>query len=438
MRGLTSTIISAVVLAGLVGYIYFYEWGRPAGSAEEREKAFQALEADNIEEIQIKAASGETSRLRKSDEGWQLTEPVKAEADASEATSIASNLSSLEIQRVVEENPGDLAQYGLNPPRVDVAFRVKDKKDFRHLFVGEKTPTGGDLYAKLQDDNKVFLISSYLDNTFNRTAFDLRDKSILEFERDKVDSLEIVNGKTTVQLTRGNNEWTITKPFTARGDYGSVESLVTRLSSGQMQRIVDPEGKDLKQYGLETPTLTATVATGSGRATLAFGSTQDGSVHAKDASRPMVFAVEESLVTDLRKDPSEFRRKDIFDFRSFNANRIEVKRGAETLAFERAKDKDGKDIWRNAAGQTVDTAKVEDFLTKLSNLRAQSFESSAPGALKSPELTVTVRFDEGKNETVALARSGADVYAARSDEPGAAKIDTTPYEDAIKALDALK
>jgi hypothetical protein len=438
MRGLTSTIIGAVVLAGLVGYIYLYEWDKPATTTEDKEKAFAAVEADSIEELQIKAASGETSHLRKGEKGWELVEPVKTEADASEATSVASNLGSLEIQRVVEENPGDLAQYGLNPPRVDVAFRVKNEKDFRHLLVGEKTPTGGDLYAKLQNDKKVFLISSFLDNTFNRTPFDLRDKSILEFDREKVDSVEITGGTEAVQLTRSGTEWKVSKPFSARGDYGAIEGLVTRLASGQMQRIVDTESKDPKAFGLDKPSLSAAVVSGSGRAVITFGATEGGSVYAKDASRPFVFAVEESLVTDLRKGAAEFRRKDVFDFRSFNATRVEVHRGPETIAVEKTKDKDGKEIWRSGDGQTLDTAKVEDFLTKLSNLRAQSFEASAPAALKFPELTVNVRFDQDKTESVSLSRSGTDVFAARGDEPGAAKVETTPYEDTLKALDALK
>ena len=437
MRGLTSTLIAAVVLVGLAGYIYFYEWDKPATTAEEKEKAFTGLQADAIEEIQIKAAGGETSHLRKGASGWELVAPVQAVADASEATSVTSNLGSLEIQRVVDENPGELAQYGLNPPRVDVAFRLKDAKDFRHLLVGEKTPTGGDLYAKLQNDKKVFLISSFLDNTFNRTPFDLRDKSILEFDREKVDALEITSGKDTIVLTRSGTEWNLSKPFSARGDYGTVEGLVTRISSGQMQRIVEGDGKDPK-LGLTKPALTVNVVSGSSRATLLFGATESGSVYSMDASRPIVFAVEEGLVNELRKTPADFRRKDVFDFRSFNATRVEIRRGSDTLTFEKSKDKDGKEIWRNAGGQTMDTAKMDDFLTKLSNLRAASYEATQPPAVKSPELTVTVQYEQGKTETVMLARSGTQGYAARSNEPGVAKVDTTPYEDVIKALDALK
>jgi hypothetical protein len=437
MKGLKSTIVLAVVLIGLGAYIFFVDSKRPEGATEAKDKAFAAIEPDNIEEVRIKSASGETAHVVKASQGWQIDNPVKADADPSEITSVTSNLVSLEIQRVVDENPADLGQYGLNPPRVDVAFRLKGEKDFRGLLLGEKTPTGGDLYAKLQNDKKVFLVSSFLDTTFNRTPFDLRDKKILAFDRDKVSSVEIMNAGTILQLARENNDWKMTKPVPARADYGTAEGLVTRLSSGQMQRIVENEATDLKKYGLDPPAAVATVATGSARASLALGKSEGGSTYAKDASRPIVFAVEDSLAADLKKDIGEFRRKDVFDFRSFNASRVEISRGPASWVFEKSKDKDGKDVWKDSTGKVIDTAKVEDVLTKLSNLRAQSFEATANPTLKTPETVVTASF-EGKSETVQFGRSGSDIFASRGDEPGTAKLETTSYEDALKALDALK
>jgi hypothetical protein len=437
MRGFKSTIAALVILIALGAYIYKYEWDTPASMVTDKEKVFASVQADAIEEVQIKAASGETARAAKASDGWQLVEPAKMEADASELSAVTSNLTSLEIQRVVEENANDLARYGLNPPRVDVGFRLKGEKDFRHLLIGDKTPTGSDLYAKLQNDKKVFLVSSYLDGTFNRTPFDLQDKSILEFDREKADSVELVTADGSVQLVKSGNDWKVAKPIAARGEYGAIEGVVTRLSSGQMQRIVDPAPADLKPFGLDKPSATATVSTGSSRATIMLGNTDGGSVYAKDASRPMVFAVEESLATDLKKDVGEFRRKDVFDFRAFNAQRIEITRGDASYRFEKSKDKDGKEIWKNAAGQNADTTKVEDLLNKLSNLRAASFEAAAPAALTAAEMTVTATFD-GKSETVRFERTGSDAVAVRTDEPGAAKLETTPYEDALKALDALK
>ena len=70
-------------------------------------------------------------------------------------------------------------------------------------------------------------------------------------------------------------------------------------------------------------------------------------------------------------------------------------------------------------------------------LTIHSSEAATHAALKAPELVVTATYD-GKSETVQLGRAGTDAYAGRADEPGSAKLETTPYEDALKALDALK
>ena len=82
---------------------------------------------------------------------------------------------------------------------------------------------------------------------------------------------------------------------------------------------------------------------------------------------------------------------------------------------------------------------MEQLLTALTNLRAQSFEGAAHASLKMPVLTAVVQFDDQKKmETVTFGRDGADVYAARADEPGTAKLEVNTLDEALKALDALK
>ncbi len=437
MGRLISTLILILVLAGLGGYIYFVDRDRPvAGTEEAKPKAFE-VSPENIEEVQITNAAGEKARVQRVDANWLLVEPEKADADATAVASVTSSVASLEVQRVVDENPSDLTQYGLNPPKIDVAFRVKDQKEFQRLLVGDKTPTGADLYAKKPDENRVFLISSFLDASFNKTAFDFRDKTILEFEREMADGVEITAGPTTVQLSRMGTEWRLLKPVAVRADYAGAEGIITRLSTGQMQRVVANEAVDLRQYGLDRPSVSATVSSGSSRATLLFGRATEGGFFAKDSARPVVFTVDEGLATELKKTVADLRRKDMFDARSFTATRIELRRGAESFTFEKTKEGE-KDVWKNAAGQVADSAKVEDLMTKLSNLRAVSFEASTPAALKQPALTATVRYDENKNETAMFARLGADVYGSRADEPAAAKLEASVFDEAMKALDAMK
>src|SRR5690606_38326044 len=66
LRGWKSTLVLLVVLLGLVGYIYF---GDPGSSSDDREQAFASIEADDISEVEIKAADGERSVVRKTGGG---------------------------------------------------------------------------------------------------------------------------------------------------------------------------------------------------------------------------------------------------------------------------------------------------------------------------------------------------------------------------------
>jgi hypothetical protein len=77
----------------------------------------------------------------------------------------------------------------------------------------------------------------------------------------------------------------------------------------------------------------------------------------------------------------------------------------------------------------------------VTNARATSFVDAAAAAkpLASPELAVTVKFDEGKKEErVTFAKSGTDAFAARAGEPGAAKVEASVVDSMTKALQELK
>jgi len=338
---------------------------------------------------------------------------------------------------VVDEKPADLKPFGLEPARIDVAFKVKGQAAEQRILLGEKTPVGENLYAKLPGSPRVFLVQSYIEPAFNKTTFALRDKKVLKVDRQKVDGLELKAGPAEIVLAKSGESWTLVKPIAARADYAAVEGAIERLSSAQMQALAEDQNAPPSRYGLDAPSATLTIKTGSSRATLSLGKTENAVVFAKDSSRPLVFTVAPTLRMDVIKDVDEFRRKDLFDFRSFTATHVEFTRGAETQAFDRSKDKDGKDVWKAAGGKAIAADKIEALLAEVSGLRAVSFDPAPHASLKAPVLTVKAMFDKG-SDTVTFGRAGADVYAGLAGEPGSAKLDVAQFDEAIKALDALK
>jgi len=439
MRGLKSTLALVVILAGLGGYIYFVDAKRPAGGADQKEKAF-TVEADKLQEIRV-TSGGETSLLRKADGTWKLAEPVETDADETEVSSLTSNIASLEVNRVVDENATDLAQYGLATPALEIAFKA-DGNVSDAIALGDKTPTSGDIYAVRPGNNRVFLVSAYLESTFSKKPFDLRDKRILRFERDQVDNLEVAVGAARIALARDGSEWTVKQPIQSRGDYGAIEGLLTRLSSANMTTLVESAPTDLKKYGLVQPDVVLSIGAGSAKAELAVAKEQNGEVHALDRMRNLVFTIDPTLATDLRKGADDYRDKDLFEFRPYNASSLTIARDADTYEFKKVpgQGENATEKWQRvtaAASTDIEGPKMDELLNKLSALRAQSFSGSTDSTgVQQPALTVSVSYDNGKSERVRIGRSGGEAFAVHGEEPGAARLDKTAFDDAIKALDA--
>jgi hypothetical protein len=448
-RGI-STIALVVILAGLGAYIYFVDSRRaggvpgPAGTiVESKEKVF-TIAADTIEEVRV-TAEKETTLLRKVDSTWQVIEPTQAEADQTEVSGLTSNIAGLEFGRIVEENAADLANYGLADPRLRVAFKAQDGAA-GEIHIGERTATESDVFAVKAGEKRVFLLPSYHENSFNKKPFDLRDKRILLVKRDDVDSLQI-SGDAVLQVARTGTEWRLNQPVQARADYSAIEGLVTRVTTANMTKMVEQAPADgalaadvLAKYGLDKPALTVTVGAGATKPALAIGKEADGVVYARDLSRPMVFAIDPTILTDLKKPADDYRNKNVFEFRSFTLARLRITRGSNTYEFQKMADTGANeaDKWQRTidggAAAEVEAAKVEDLLSKLTNLRIESF---VPAAASQPEITVSASYDDGKFERVRFGKTGTDVIAAREGEPGGGRVDTANYEETVKALDAV-
>src|SRR6516225_3088342 len=149
MRGLRTFLVLLVIAAALGGYLYYDSKRGSSTDQKQLEKVFPDLQSEKIDKLTIKSDKGETTTVQKQSGSWHVTQPVATGADESELSGIASNLASMEVQRVIDDHPGDVKQYGLDPARVEVTF-TSGGKDSRILF-GQKTPSGSDMYAKLPD-----------------------------------------------------------------------------------------------------------------------------------------------------------------------------------------------------------------------------------------------------------------------------------------------
>jgi hypothetical protein len=456
MRGGRSLIILLVVALGLGAYVFLIENKRePAGdtSAVKKEKVF-TVDTAKIQEITLKAESGDTTTLTRKGAAWEITAPEAIPTDSGEAGQVVSNLESLEVNSVVDEKPAALKDYGLDPPRFTVSFKAEGAAAPTTLQVGKKTPAGSDLYARVEGQPRVFLISGFQESSLNKTTFSLRDKTILKFERDAANTVTVEKeGSPTLTLVKKGEDWRLTKPYDAKADPSAADILIGKLSQARMTALETADGtKDLKKYGLDKPQATATVGAGSARATLAIGAKKDdGSLYARDLSRPAVFTVEGSLLDDLSKKAEDLRKKDVFEFRAFNAHSIEFTYAGKTFAFEKQKgpapaagaDQSAPppaDVWKQTKPEAkdADQTKLTDLMTTLSNLKAEKFVEKPLTSGEEFSFTATFGSPESLHkETVRFRKSGNEAQAMISGESGAAVVSTADYDRAIGIVKGL-
>ncbi len=447
MGRLTSTLLLVVVLAGLGGYIYFVDSkqpaARPEGSPASIGKVF-TVEADKINELRI-SYQADSALLKKDNAGWKLFEPVQVDADPPEAIGVTTALSNVEIVRVITETPSDLAQFGLANPNIIVAFKT-ESGEAGTLKLGNKNATQGEIYAMKNDEKRVFLVAAFQESSFTRTPFDLRDKKILKFDRDKADSLVLTRGSNSMELTRTGSDWKVVKPVPSRSDFASVEGFITRLSSANMSRLIEGGDKELAKYGLDKPSMTVTVGGGTDKTVLEVGSTEGDAMYARDPARSLVFTVDTTLQTDLNKNFDDYRKKEVFEFRPFYLDKLravlDAPGGPKTYEFEKQKPATPSDpeSWRvtrvGGASHVVDQATMDDLLNKLVAIRAESFvASAAKTGIDKPALIVSASFDAGKFERVRFGQGGDDAFALRDGETGIAKVNIASLAVALRAFD---
>jgi hypothetical protein len=187
----TGLLVAAAVLLALTGALYWSDHHKPSEtpaaspSGEPPAPKILALKDSDVSALAIKKKGLNEIDLSKDASGkWQITAPKPLSADQDAVTSIVSAVSSLTSERLVDEKPSDLKQYGLTDPALEVDITAKPKA--QKLLLGDDTPTGSAVFAMLSGDPRVFTVATYTKTSLDKSSADLRDKRLLTVDFDKV------------------------------------------------------------------------------------------------------------------------------------------------------------------------------------------------------------------------------------------------------------
>jgi hypothetical protein len=473
MREFWKTGLLVVALAALGSWIWFVERKQEPKKEGEREKVtLVAIDKTKAREIALSAA-GESIKLMKDQAAWKLTAPFAAPADTSSVESILGSLEKLEADEMLADGVTDFAQYGLDQPSRQVSAAVEGAAAPLAVDFGAKSPDGGSVYARKPGEAKVYLVASWVESSFDKKPFDLRDRDLLHVKRDDVRSLEVAGPEGGFALARTDaGEWAFTKPVATRAGRWSVDGLIGTVENLRMDSVAGEsvsDAKEIARYGLAKPSRSVTLVTKDGATrTLEIGApAPDPSAtpaptpspspgqkpekpkptkyYARQAGTGLVAVVPAALADDLAKGMGELRAKRLAEVATYETEGFEVTAGGVTKSYAKSttKGKDGLDQtqWKRTKpdSKDLDSTKVEDALFKIGGIDVSEFidlpKAASDYGLDAPALKITIK---AKAESwVELGKKDAAFYARRSGDAAVLRLDATKAEELLKAFGEL-
>lgn len=260
-----------------------------------RDRSLIDLNGSEVTGVTINDPSGRISAT-KATAGWEITEPRKTLADSGAMDSLVSSLSTTKFTEVASETPADPAKYGLAHPDVTLDVTAQGGKKFQ-LALAKK---GDNYYGRDLSRPMIFSVDAPTYNAFDKKLFDLRDKSILQFDPTTVATVTIQNANGIIECSQGKEDtWSVVEPVADKGKAVQSWKILDPLQNVRATHIYDTPSSAVLAH-LKKPEIQITLTDKSGKKTSVNVSAASGDfVYVRTSAGPEVYEVSTQILKDL-------------------------------------------------------------------------------------------------------------------------------------------
>ncbi|MGB4704691.1 MAG: DUF4340 domain-containing protein [Candidatus Saccharicenans sp.] len=224
-----------------------------------RKKDILKFDTAKVQSIELRAK--EVSwKARRTEDGWELSQPLKALASRYRIDNLLDSLSGLRAKEFLAEqkDPEKLKVYGLDRPEFTVILGLPESQEL--IFsINQKD---GKVAATSSLSSKIIEVESQIITDLNRKIDELREKKVALFNSweavavsiKKADlSLEAVKEKIK-EKGREQEKWFLimSEGKKEQADESRIESFLRKLEYLEASEFIDSPG-NLSEYGLDKP-----------------------------------------------------------------------------------------------------------------------------------------------------------------------------------------
>ncbi len=382
------------------------------------------------------------------DAKYSIDEISKYTQNDTIVSTIANNCASLEALELVDENPTDLSQFGLDNPSATVTVYFDDSSSETFL-VGDNSPVEG-MYLKMSDEDAVYTVSSNPLYVFQKDSNYFISRVCLETPADDeyptVENLTIKRKDLDYDIVlqydhRADDEDYIggtsashimTSPVYAYLNADNSQDITHSMFGLTADSIVSlsPTEEQLEVAGINDPTCEVTMVCDDGNTyNLKIGSSYSSTSYDEDYTAyfgyfegiDILFAFSESSVPWLTVKPMDITSQLVFGTYIYDIKDMTITTKDTTLKFEGEGTSDDYSIKLN--GKDFDLNRYKSFYQAL--IKAPAEELYLDAVSGEPEVTVTINLQSGgepdvvqfyriNDRKVAIVHNGLVSFACRS------------------------
>jgi hypothetical protein len=390
-----------------------------------RSRELPAVGREDVVRIDLAGEKGNaTLDLADKEKGrWVMSQPMAARVDPDAASALVRAALGLSAKDFIEDNPKDLARYGLDKPRLTVTLwkpapptpkaENKDGKAEEKpaksepvkaatLRFGSSADLKNETAFFLTSDGKhVVTVEAAALKDLNKSPADLRDKHVLALDAAKAAKVTVklpaklvgAASEVSYELARSDGKWKVLAGGRPEGkaDIAAIEGLLKELAGLKVLYFAEGEHADVAKAFAAQGSVRIQVEGEAAELGFDVGGTGEAPSLVKNIREDWIGRINEKGLAYLTKGSLDYLDKQVLTLDITKVNAVAIQTADRKVVIERKDER-----WRMTAPIDAEPAAnfTTDILEQLQNLRCDKYVAAAkdlkPYNLDKPELVCTL------------------------------------------------
>lgn len=290
-KNFKKTIWLAILFVALMVIVFGISYFK--NQPPQKQNIFSSLNFDKISKIEIKE-SQKNVVLEKKGDGWFVGE---TKANPELVKNLLKEVEKIKDGELISTNPEKKKNFGLDEKATQIKI-YQDNSLALDIFVGRFSPEQYGQYLRKNNEDKVYLVKTYLAPVIEQ---DFRDLKIIKFQKEEISKLQWQYPKEKFSLSKDKEEWKINSKIAKKDIVESFLNELVNLSATDL--LTDKKDEDA---GLVKPQLKLIVTAGDKNNEILFGKEEQAKIYLKIVGEKMVYLIDNYLKDELFKKAKDF------------------------------------------------------------------------------------------------------------------------------------